>query len=302
MAWTVLLHMAILLLVPPLLPGVINRVKAFFAGRRGPSVFQLYFDLAKLARKEAVISPTTTWIFRLGPALTLAAAVLAGLFLPLGPLQAPLGFKGDFILFVYLLAVGRFMTTLAALDTGSSFEGMGVARELTFASLAEPALFLGFLVLARVSGSLELSGMLAAPRILQDFWSVALALTAAGLFVVLLTENCRIPVDDPNTHLELTMIHEVMVLDHSGPLLGMVLYASSLKLFLFTVLLVRVLAPGGAGEGPAFWLVFGGGCMAVTICVGLVESMLARLRMRHVPRLLVSACLLCGFAFLLVLR
>jgi formate hydrogenlyase subunit 4 len=302
MSLSLLIHLAVLVLAPPLLPGVINRVKAFFAGRSGPSVFQLYFDLAKLMRKEAVISPTTTWIFRLGPGLGVVTALAAGLLLPFGPQAAPFGFTGDFILFAYLLAVGRFLTTLAALDTGSSFEGMGVARELTFASLAEPALFLVFLVLARVSGSLRLGAMLQGPQGMQDFWPVALALAAAGLFVVLLAENCRVPVDDPNTHLELTMIHEVMVLDHSGPLLGLALYASSLKLFLFSVLLLHVLDPGGLDAGPMAWLVFAGGCLTVAAGVGLVESVLARLRMRHVSRLLVTACLLCGFAFLLVLR
>src|SRR5262249_14184587 len=152
-----------------------------------------------------------------------------------------ISFTGDLILLAYLLGLGRFFTTLAALDTGSAFEGMGAAREVTFACLAEPALFLGLLVLAKLSGSLELAGMVGGTVAAQ--WATAapsLALVLLSWFIVMLVENCRIPFDDPNTHLELTMIHEVMVLDHSGPALGMILYGAALKLFVFGALVVRL--------------------------------------------------------------
>src|SRR5262249_1998771 len=148
---------------------------------------------------------------------------------PLGGARGPLSFPGDMIFLAYLLALGRFFTTAAALDTGSAFEGMGAAREVTFACLAEPAFFLGLLVLARLSGSLELSGMLGGS--LTAHWlthGASLALVLFSWFIVLLAENSRIPFDDPNTHLELTMIHEVMVLDHSGPAFGMILYGAAL--------------------------------------------------------------------------
>ncbi len=156
----ILLHVLLLLVLPPLLIGVINKTKAFFAGRVGAPFLQPYYDIVKLLGKGMVISSSTTWIFRAGPVVSVVAAVVAGLMIPLGNDQAVVSFTGDFLLFAYLFALSRFFTTSAALDTGSPFEGMGSAREVTFAVLTEPALFFAFLVLARLSGSLTLSGML----------------------------------------------------------------------------------------------------------------------------------------------
>jgi formate hydrogenlyase subunit 4 len=296
-------HIGLLLLMPPLLLGVINRVKAKFAGRKGQPLLQPYWDLLRLARKGFVFSRSTTWVFKAGPVVTLAAILLAGLLVPFGPFNAPVSFAGDLILFAYLLGLARFFTTSAALDTGSAFEGMGAAREVTFACLAEPALFLAFLVMAKLSGSLSLTPMFHAP------WEVsmgglkvaAVVLVAIGLFIVLLAENCRIPVDDPNTHLELTMIHEVMVLDHSGPLLGMVLYGAAMKLMVISALVVHVILPYGTPWGALDWGLFMALVLGMAVAVGVVESVMARLQMRHVPMLLVAACLLCGLGFLMVL-
>ncbi len=296
----ILIHVLVLLLVPPLLPGVITRVKAFFAGRRGPSVFQPYWDLWRLFRKGVVISTTTTWVFVAGPIVTLAALILAGLMVPLSGTGAPISFTGDLILFAYLLALGRFFTAAAALDTGSPFEGMGAARAVTFACLAEPALFFALLVLARLSGSLSLSGMLQGP--LLSAWATsgpALVLVVAALFIVVLAENCRIPVDDPNTHLELTMIHEVMVLDHSGPLLGAVLYGAAMKLLVLGVILARVALPAATDSAALDLLVLIGMLLVLAVVIGVVESIMARLRMTRVPNLLIAACLLAGFGLLL---
>src|SRR6266403_1496286 len=241
------IHILLALLLPPLLLGVINRTKAMFAGRNGQPLLQPYYDLIKLMQKGSVFSTTTTWIFRAGPVVGLATAAIAVLLVPLANSRAPISFTGDLILLAYLLGLGRFVTASAALDTGSPFEGMGAAREVTFACLAEPALFLGLLVLARLSkwqpasepSSLSLTGMLQAP--LTPEWKIggaALVLVLVSWFVVLLAENARIPFDDPNTHLELTMIHEVMVLDHSGPGLALVLYGAAVKLFVFGALVV----------------------------------------------------------------
>ena len=296
-------HLVLLLLLPPLLLGVINRTKAWFGGRCGPPLLQPYFDLIKLLRKDMVLSTTTSWVFRVGPIITLAAVVLAGLLVPLGPFDAPIAFTGDLILFAYLLALARFFTTSAALDTGSAFEGMGAAREVTFACLAEPALFLALLVLIRVSDSLTLTGMLHGP--VGGFPAEAaapLVLVAIGLFIVLLAETCRIPVDDPNTHLELTMIHEAMVLDHSGPLFGVILYAGALKLFVLGALLLHVVAPFRTGAPYLDCPLFIVEILGLAVVVGVVESVMARLQMRHVPSLLVAAMLLCGFGFLLLMR
>src|SRR4051794_25122195 len=195
---TVLIHLLLLLLMPPLLLGVINKTKALFAGRVGPPFLQPYYDLVRLMRKGMVFSTTTTWLFRAGPLVTLAAVLIAGLIVPLGPFNAPIHFTGDLVLFAYLFGLARFFTTTAALDTGSPFEGMGAAREVTFACFSEPALFLSFLVLAKLSGSLSLTPMLQAPATvpLVGLPLASLVLVAAGLFVVLLAENSRIPIDD----------------------------------------------------------------------------------------------------------
>jgi formate hydrogenlyase subunit 4 len=298
-----LIHVALLLLLPPLLLGVINRTKAWFGGRVGPPVLQLYYDLLKLLRKGMVLSTTTTWIFQAGPVVTLAAVFLAGLLVPIGRFDAPVAFAGDLILFAYLFGLARFFTTAAALDTGSAFEGMGAAREVTFACLSEPALFFGLLVLAKVSGSLTLTHMLHGP--VDGFpaeVAAPLVLVALGLFVVLLAETSRVPVDDPDTHLELTMIHEVMILDHSGPLLGVSLYAAALKMFILAALLLHVVAPFEVGPTWLNWPLFILEMLGVAVVIGILESVMARLQMRHVPYLLVSSILLCGLGFLLLVR
>jgi len=236
-----------LLLVPPLLIGVINRTKARFAGRTGAPLLQPLWDLSRLLRKQMVFSGTTTWVFRAAPIVTLCATLIAGLLIPLGPGPAVVHFEGDFVLFAYLFGLGRFLTTAAALDTGSPFEGMGAAREVTFACLAEPAVFFAMLCLVRISGSLSLGPMTAAA---PAGATAPLVMCIVGLFVVLLVECSRVPFDDPNTHLELTMIHEVMVLDHSGPLLGAILYGAAVKMFVLGTVIVRLALP--VTDGP--WL------------------------------------------------
>ena len=297
------LQLLLFLALPPLLLGVVNRVKALVAGRTGPPLLQLYRDLWRLLHKGAVYSTTTTWVFRAGPVVGLAAVTTAGLLLSFGGAPALLSFSGDFVLFAYLLGLARFFTALAALDTGSAFEGMGAAREVSFASLAEPALFLCLVVLARATGALSLSQMLGEG--LGAAWGSsgpALLLTALALFVVALAENARIPVDDPNTHLELTMIHEVMVLDHSGPDLAFILYGAAQKLFLFGALVVR-LALGFHFDSPASALLaFLLGMLLFAVAVGAVESAMARLRLSRVPQMLVGASVLSVFALVLLLR
>ncbi len=297
------LHLVVVLTVPPLLLGVIGRTKAAFAGRTGAPVLQPWYDLLRLFRKEMVLSTTTTWVFLVGPVLAVVAPLAASLLVPFGGSRAPVSFSGDLVLFAYLFALSRFFTAAAALDTGSAFEGMGAAREVSFACLAEPALFFGLLVLGRISGTLSLSSMLSAPW--TTGWITAgasLVLVVAGWFVVLLAENSRIPFDDPNTHLELTMIHEVMVLDHSGPALGLILYGSSLKLFVLGTLLIRTVVPCGASSPLVNWVAFLSGMFLLAVVVGVVESVIARLRMIRIPQLLVTACLLSAFGMILLIR
>ena len=298
----VALHLFSLLLAP-LLPGLVARVKAVAAGRRGPPILQLWYDLAKLARKGAVYARVTSWIFRAGPSTGLACLLTCWILLPSWGRPAILPFAGDLILFVYLLGLARFVTVLAAIDTGSSFEGMGASREMTFSALAEPALFLGLATLARATGSFSLSGILGdAARGAWGGAGPALALTAVTLFVVLLAENARIPVDDPSTHLELTMIHEVMVLDHSGPDLAFIQYGAALKLWVFQAILVGLIVPVRTGSLLADGAAFLGGMILVSIAVGIVESVLARLQLSRVPQLLIGAGALAAFGLILTVR
>jgi len=296
-----LAQILLVVVASPFLLGVINRTKAIMAGRTGQPLLQAYYDIAKSLRKGSVISTTTTWMFLLGPAVAIVAPLLASLMLPLAGASAPLSFTGDIIVFVYLFALARFCTTAAALDTGSAFEGMGAARELTFAALAEPALFFGFLALARVSGGLSLSSFMTMDGRHWQSASAALVLVVASWFLVLLAENSRVPFDDPNTHLELTMIHEVMVLDHSGPAFGLILWGAAMKLFVYCALIAGVILPASGSllvDLPAIV----GAILAIGVVIGLVESGMARLRLVRVPQLLVTASLIAGFAVVLVLR
>ncbi|MFU2208909.1 respiratory chain complex I subunit 1 family protein [Solidesulfovibrio sp. C21] len=292
------IHPLLALLLAPLLLGVINRVKARFAGRQGRPLLQTYFDLARLARKGAVISNTASWMFVAGPTVSLAAVACALALVPAGGEPAPVRFAGDFMLMAYLLGLSRLALVLAALDTGSSFEGMGASREAVFSALAEPVLFLCFLCLASQTDGLSLSAMLAGPgRVFapEEFF------VPAVLFVLLLTENSRLPVDDPNTHLELTMIHEVMVLDHSGPDMAAIVYGAALKLWLFCALVVGCLVPLAGLPPLAAW---GGWLVAMLVAavvVGVVESIMARLRLVRVPRLLGGAGALAALSLVLTL-
>jgi len=291
------------LVCAPALLGIINRTKAVFAGRVGAPLLQPYYDIFKLLRKGAVYSGTTTWVLRAGPVIGVATTLVALACLPLAGLPAPLSFAGDFILVAYLLGLGRFMTINAALDTGSAFCGMGASREAQFGALAEPALLLALAGLAWLTGQWSLSGIYAA--LSYETWSVAapaLGLITVTLLAVLLTENSRIPVDDPNTHLELTMIHEVMVLDHSGPDFALVEYGAALKLWLTGVLLTGVAVPALTGNPWVNMLLALAALFALAVAIGCIESMMARLRLHKVPQFIAGAGALAAMALLLALE
>ncbi|MGC9195706.1 MAG: respiratory chain complex I subunit 1 family protein [Syntrophobacteraceae bacterium] len=299
------------LALAPLLPGIINRTKAVIAGRDGQPLLQLYYDLAKLVRKGAVYSHTTSWVFRAGPVVGLVSAVAVLAVLPLGGASAPAGFSGDLIFMAYMLGLMRFFTVIAALDTGSAFEGMGASREVQFSALAEPVLLMALAALslaARVPGASPGGGLFSLSAIYSRLsistWmrsGPALLMVAGALWVVFLAENSRIPFDDPNTHLELTMIHEVMVLDHSGPDFAMILYGASLKMWILGALLAGLLVPVRTGNT---WIDAGAcvlGLFVLAVLTGVVESVMARLRLIRVPQLLVSAGFLSTFALALIL-
>ena len=294
-----IINAALGLVLAPLLLGITNRTKAFCAGRHGPPLLQTYYDLAKLLHKGAVYSRTTTWIFRAGPIVGLASVLVVLAVTPFGGSPAPLSFAGDLLVFAYFLGLMRFFTVVAALDTGSSFEGMGASREVLFSALAEPVLLMGLAALARKTGEISLSAIISS----VSAASPEVVFVTVALLVVFLCENARIPFDDPNTHLELTMIHEVMVLDHSGPDLALIQYAAALKLWVLGALIVGLLLPSGRELAPGMNVAVSLDAMVVlAVAVGVVESVMARLRLIRVPQLLVGAGALSALAFLLVMR
>lgn len=280
------------IILSPLIVGIIHRVKALFAGRRGRPLLQEYFDLVKLLKKGAVYSETTSWVFRAGPMIVLTCMLGAGALVPFGGIPSLRSFPGDLILFAYLLTLARFFMVAAALDTGSAFEGMGASREAFFSALIEPTLFLGLAAVARRTVEEPAVSLAAISKgVTVTRWAefdILMLLVAIAFVVIYLAENSRIPVDDPNTHLELTMIHEVMVLDHSGPDLAFIQYSAALKLWVLGAIVVGIAAPktGNVSVDLAISLF---GMVVLAILVGIVESVMARLRMSRVPQLLIGA-------------
>lgn len=298
----VILRFAVCVLFSPFILGVIGKTKAFFAGKQGPPLLQLYYDISKLIQKGNVYSRTTTWIFRAAPLVSWSAVLIASLLIPLGGLKAPLQFAGDVILFAYLLALARFFTILAAMDTGSSFEGMGASREAVFSCLSEAALFLNFATLVVLSKSISLSRMIT--ECSWDSWGrlgPSFILIMVSYFIILLVENARIPIDDPATHLELTMIHEVMVLDHSGPDFAFILYAGAIKLFVLGGVLVTFLIPFQSSNVVLNTVILCAAMTGLALAIGVVESAMARLRLNRVPSFIIGSFVLALFGLIIAL-
>jgi formate hydrogenlyase subunit 4 len=295
--------LGVLFVAAPVVPGVAARTRALLTGRRGPPVWQPYADLAKLLRKGAAYSTTTTWAFRLAPLVVVATTVMACVLVPLDGRRSLVSFTGDAVAFAYLLALGRLLLVLGALDTGSSFEGMGASREVTFASLIEPGLFVALVALGIATGQLSLTGMLGTE--LWQRWSLvapSVILIAVSLFVLMLAECARVPVDDPTTHLELTMVHEVMVLDHSGPDFAFMLYANALKLGVFAALILDLLVPRAALAAWSAAAILVAGLVACGVAVGVVESVMARMRLPRVPLFISGGTALGLFGLILLLQ
>ena len=298
------LALGIALLLAPVLPGVILKVKALFAGKTGPPLLIRWYTLIKLLRKGSVYSDSTGFVFRLGPVAGCATALLALLFFPFAGLPPLLSFNGDIIVVLYALGLGRFCTVLAALDTASPFEGMGAAREVFFASLAEIGLFVTLILLHRMGGGLSLAGWFAGPQAisLAGPQGALLLLVIVALFLLLLAENSRVPVDDPATHLERTMIHEVMILDHSGPDLALIEFGAHCRLLFSACLVASLLRPTLAAGPLANGLVFVGLLVLVYAAVGVTESITARLRMNLVPKFILTSFALVFFAIILTME
>ncbi len=296
-----LLQAAVLLAVAPLLRGVIKKMKAALQTRQGPPLRQGYYDLAKLLRKEPVRSATASWVFVAGPRIYFATVVAAAMLVPVLFAGAPLEEAGGILVLVGLLALGRFALAIASLDTGSPFGGMGASREMTVAALAEPALMLGLFTVALWGGSLNLGDLVRTTALRGPSGHPSELLAAAALFIVLLAEAGRVPVDNPATHLELTMIHEAMVLEYAGPDLALVEWASALKELLFMTLLVNLFLPIGlaVSAAPAAFAVsaalYVGKVFCLAVAVTLVESTNAKLRFFRVPELMAASL---GLGFL----
>ncbi|MBI2082029.1 MAG: NADH-quinone oxidoreductase subunit H [Deltaproteobacteria bacterium] len=281
-----MLHLVLIVTTPPFFLGVIAKTKAFLAGRKGPPLLQIYYDLLRLFRKGTVYSRSSSILLRLAPVMIVASIFSSSLLVPLLK-TAPIRFEGDLILFAYLLGLVRFMTILAAMDVGSSFEGMGASREASLGALTELAFFLGLVALSAMTRSTSLTAIFEWEGG-HPFWNPALLILFATFSLILLTENSRMPIDDPTTHLELTMIHEVMILDYSGPDLALILYGASMKLFLFMAFTSSLLWPPTTAN---IWM--GGGWLilkvtGMSIAIGLIESANARLRLIKIPQLLVA--------------
>jgi len=296
-----LLQAGVMLAVAPLLKTAIKKMKARLQNRKGPPILQGYYDLLKLLRKEPLRSETASWIYVAGPRVYFAAAVAATTLVPVLYAAAPLEAAGGILLLVGTLALGRFALATAALDTGSPFGGMGASRDMTIAALAEPALMLGLFASALAAGSLSLGVMVRGLLHQGLSFHPSDLLAFAGLFIIVITETGRIPVDNPATHLELTMIHEAMVLEYAGPDLALVEWASALKELLYLTLLVDLFLPAGMATSiaPVALLVgllaWAGKIFVLAIFVTVAESTNAKLRLFRVPEL-VSVSL--GLAFL----
>ena len=308
----VLLQTLVLLAVAPFIVGLIRKVKARLQCRRGASPFQPYAALAKLFRKEPVVSTTTSWIFTATPYILFASTLAAGLLVPIFASQMPLSFAGNIIALVYLLALGTFFLILAGLDAGSAFGGMGSSREAIVASLTEPAMIVSIFAIALTAGSTNLSTIVHKTALLEGIVTdpAPHLMALAALFIVTLAETGRVPVDNPATHLELTMIHEAMVLEYSGRYLALLEWAAGIKLLVLLTLIANVFAPWGIatsqtpaaiGIGLAVYLVKVSG---LAVLIGVIESMFAKLRLFRVPELLGVAFILAllGLVFFYTLR
>jgi formate hydrogenlyase subunit 4 len=292
---------AVILALAPLLKTAIKKMKALLQNRQGPPLLQGYYDLAKLLRKIPVRSETASWIYVAGPRVYFAAAVAATTLVPTIYAAAPLEAAGGILLLVGTLALGRFALATAALDTGSPFGGMGASRDMTIAALAEPALMLGFFTSALAAGSLNLGELVRGTLARGVSLHPSDLLAFAGLFIIVVAETGRIPVDNPATHLELTMIHEAMVLEYAGPDLALVEWASAVKELMYLTLLVDFFLPFGiaraAGAAPlaiaaAAWA---GKVLLLAVAVTIMESTNAKLRLFRVPELISTSL---GLAFL----
>lgn len=276
-----LLNLIILLFVPFLMMGVIKKTKAFWAGRKGVSLFQPLYDFIRLMKKDFVISRTTSVVFKIAPVVAISSVLAASLFVPMATGTALINIQAGIIIFAYVLGLGKFFSLISAMDTGSSFEGMGASREACFTTIVEPAFFMIIASIMALTGNFTFTSL---KGILENAGSYGILITifaVVALFLMILIEGSRVPVDDPTTHLELTMIHEVMILDNSGSDLALFKWGNSIKMLLISSLIANILIPAHFSElaSTALYLFI---IFAISVIIGTVESGMARIRMSHV--------------------
>ncbi len=276
-----------IVLLAPLVAGIIKTVKARLQNRRGPKLLQSYFDIIKLLAKDSVVSPTVSWIFKVAPYIYFASAVAAAAIAPVmlfggkGP--------GDLFTLIYLLALGRFFLVLASLDGGSAFGGMGGAREMFIAVLVEPALLLSMLIVVFKAQTANLSLM--ASHAISSPFSLTYVFAMIAFFIVLIAETGRIPVDNPDTHLELTMIHEGMILEYSGRKLALISLASMVKQLVMILLFVMFFLPSNSfGSATFVWMIVK--VLGVAIGIAMTETSTNKMRLFKVPNFLAISCFL----------
>lgn len=297
--WLALILQALLVpLISPLLIGVIRLTKARFQNRRGASVLQPYADVMKLFHKDEVISKDASWVSRAAPYLIFTVTVVAALGVPLATTASVLHPLSDFLVLIYLFALGTFFLALAGMDAGSAFGGFGSSREMTIAALAEGGLLVTLLAVALVAGTGNVADMVTALETLPILSGAPLLLAAVGFFIVLLAENARMPIDNPATHLELTMVHEAMILEYSGKRLALLEWAAANKLTIFFVLAANLFVPWGVATSLASGAILGSlglllvKLLVLALAVGTLESIIAKLRFFRVPDLLFTSLIL----------
>ena len=284
-----LLPFLFILGISPLLVGLINKQKALLTGRLGAPIWQPYYDLFRLSRKETIYASTASFISRLAPVVSFSAILIAGFMLPIGYVRPLLSFSGDIIVFAYLLGLARFFQILGAMDIGSSFEGMGAAREAAFAVFAEPIYFFTIGSLAFVSGYTSLYEVYLSIHLDNPSSLVFIIVSSISAFFLMVTECSRMPIDDPTTHLELTMIHEVMILDNSGIDLFLYQYSSYIKIMIYGIFEVLFFNPFSLHNQWLGFSLFAILLLLLSTVVAWVETMIARLKIKSIPQYLLFA-------------
>lgn len=297
-----MLSFVLILIAAFFFTGVISRTKSILSGRKGPGIFQPIKDVIRLFKKGVVYSKTTSFIFQIAPTIYFSSVIMAMLVVPFGQSKGIISFNGDFIFFAYVLALGKFFSIIAAMDTGSSFEGMGASREALYSMFAEPAFFILLGSMALLTGHTSFQEIFAAMHLGSSITYALAVLSAFVLGMITMIENSRMPIDDPKTHLELTMIHEVMILDNSGFDLGLILTAGLLKFPVYGALIVNLFIGMFPYEYaiPMFFAIQ----MLVAVIIGTIESFMARFRMSHNAQFifaLTSVSLLIFFGVLMIL-